>query len=257
MDSSLAYQGGGRDLGVQPVRAINEFATGGLSPDLTLLLRISPEVGRQRAGQRGEALDRLEQEPDAFFARIADTYDALAAASPDRIRVIDGARPPAAVLADAVVALAQPALERRAGSPAYLQSPPVTEGWKSIELDVFEHVVTGPSQSLLRVSGKAAPGSEAAPKPTLVVGAAPAQQRFAPLRAPQDRGGVLRAAYAVPTALVQSGAPCWLEFDDGEQTELPVPAEGTARMRDEGGDAGGASAALPEPAPQRPLRARR
>ena len=105
VDSSLAYQGGGRDLGVQPVRAINEFATGGLSPDLTLLLRISPDVGRQRADQRGEALDRLEQEPDVFFARIADTYDALAAASPDRICVLDGAQPPAAVLADAVAAL--------------------------------------------------------------------------------------------------------------------------------------------------------
>jgi dTMP kinase len=105
VDSSLAYQGGGRDLGVQPVRAINEFATGGLSPDLTLLLRVSPDVGRQRADQRGEALDRLEQEPDVFFARIADTYDALAAASPDRICVLEGAQPPAAVLADAVAAL--------------------------------------------------------------------------------------------------------------------------------------------------------
>jgi dTMP kinase len=105
VDSSLAYQGAGRELGVEPVARVNEFATGGLSPDLTLLLRIPPAVGLQRAHGRADELDRLEREPEAFFARIAGAYDALARAAPDRIRVLDAAQPPAAVLAAARAAV--------------------------------------------------------------------------------------------------------------------------------------------------------
>lgn len=105
VDSSLAYQGAGRELGVQSVASVNEFATGGLSPDLTLLLRVSPAVGRERAQGRADQLDRLEREPETFFARIAGAYDALARAEPDRIRVLDAAQPPAAVLAAARTAL--------------------------------------------------------------------------------------------------------------------------------------------------------
>jgi chromosome segregation ATPase len=108
----------------------------------------------------------------------------------------------------------------------------VTEGWKSIRLTEFEHVVTGPFQSLLRVNGRASRRSSSGPRPVLVMGVPPDAHRFAPLRAPEDRGRVLHAAYAVPTAQVQSGAPCWLEFEDGFQIELPTPEEGTARMRD-------------------------
>src|SRR5689334_13316888 len=71
VDSSLAYQGAGRDLGVDAVAAINDFGTGGLRPDLTLLLRLDPEVGRARQDTRGEAKDRLELAPDTFFEKIA------------------------------------------------------------------------------------------------------------------------------------------------------------------------------------------
>ncbi len=105
VDSSLAYQGAGRELGVEPVAKVNVFATGGLSPDLTLLLRVPPSVGRERARGRAAELDRLEREPGRFFARIAAAYDALARAEPDRIRVLDAAQPPAAVLAAARAAL--------------------------------------------------------------------------------------------------------------------------------------------------------
>src|SRR5438128_2136821 len=59
VDSSLAYQGVGRELGVQAVRAINQFATGGLTPDRTLLLRVPPAVGRGRLVGRGDTPDRL------------------------------------------------------------------------------------------------------------------------------------------------------------------------------------------------------
>jgi dTMP kinase len=105
VDSSLAYQGAGRNLGIDAVAAINAFGTGGLVPDRTLLLRLEPAAGRARSASRGAPPDRLEQQPDAFFERIAAAYDALAASDPGRIRVIDAARPSAAVLSDALAAI--------------------------------------------------------------------------------------------------------------------------------------------------------
>jgi len=103
VDSSLAYQGAARGLTVAAVRAINDFGTGGLTPDVTLLLRVDVATSRDRQ----EGTDRLEQEPDAFFARIAAAYDELAAAEPARFRVIDASAPPGAVLAAALSALAR------------------------------------------------------------------------------------------------------------------------------------------------------
>ena len=103
IDSSLAYQGGGRGLGIDEIRALNQFGTGGLQPDRTLLLRIDPDVGLARISDR--PADRLEQEDGAFFAAIARTYDELAAAEPDRFAVIDASQPPERVLADALAAL--------------------------------------------------------------------------------------------------------------------------------------------------------
>src|SRR5207253_10682353 len=78
VDSSLAYQGSGRELGLEAVRAINEFATGGLRPDRTLLLAISPREGRARVVTRADGRDRLEREDERFFAAIAAAYDRLA-----------------------------------------------------------------------------------------------------------------------------------------------------------------------------------
>jgi dTMP kinase len=103
VDSSLAYQGAGRGLGVQEIRALNAFGTGGLVPDRTLLLRIDPAAGLGRIA--GRPADRLEQSGDAFFAAVAAAYDELAAAEPERIVVLDAAQPPEAVLADALAAL--------------------------------------------------------------------------------------------------------------------------------------------------------
>jgi len=105
LDSSLAYQGGGRELGIEQVRAINLFATGDLAPDRTLLLRISPAEGRARQDTRASELDRLEREDDAFFARIAAAYDELARAEPERIHVLDASLPPTRVLAGALTAI--------------------------------------------------------------------------------------------------------------------------------------------------------
>jgi dTMP kinase len=105
VDSSLAYQGAGRQLGTEAVRAINEFATGGRQPDRTLLLTIDPGAGRARARERDPTADRLESERDEFFTLIVDAYAELAQAHPDRIRQIDATRPPAEVLAAALDAL--------------------------------------------------------------------------------------------------------------------------------------------------------
>jgi dTMP kinase len=105
VDSSLAYQGAGRALGVEEVRAINLFATGGLTPDRTLLLRISPDARRARLRARASEPDRLELEDEAFFAAIASAYDELARAEPARVRALDGTQPPEGVLRAAVAAI--------------------------------------------------------------------------------------------------------------------------------------------------------
>ena len=95
LDSSLAYQGGGRGLGIDEIRQINLFGTGGLKPDRTLLLRIPVEAARAR---QGEKRDRLEREADDFFAAVAAAYDALAAAEPKRFTVLDATMPPRLLL---------------------------------------------------------------------------------------------------------------------------------------------------------------
>jgi dTMP kinase len=105
VDSSLAYQGAGRELGIDAIAAINAFGTGGLTPDRTLLLQLDPALGRSRARQRGATEERLEREDDAFFARIDAGYGDLAAREPARIRTIDASQAPADVLAAALAAL--------------------------------------------------------------------------------------------------------------------------------------------------------
>lgn len=89
VDSSLAYQGAGRALGIAQVRAINDFATGELVPDRTLLLRVNPLTGRARQRDRAEEPDRLEREDAQFFGRVADAYEQLARSEPRRICAID------------------------------------------------------------------------------------------------------------------------------------------------------------------------
>jgi dTMP kinase len=98
LDSSLAYQGAARGLGVDEVEAINRFATGGLTPDLTLLLAIDPAAAAARAGES----DRFEGEGSVLQERVLAAYEELAAVDPDRWRRIDADRPPQQVHADVV-----------------------------------------------------------------------------------------------------------------------------------------------------------
>ncbi|MDE3133915.1 MAG: dTMP kinase [Acidobacteriota bacterium] len=105
VDSSLAYQGGGRELGIEAVRELNLFATGGLTPDRTLLLALDPASAQARADARGETPDRLEQAGADFFRRIATAYQQLAAAEPQRIRVLDATLAPEQLVTQALEAL--------------------------------------------------------------------------------------------------------------------------------------------------------
>jgi dTMP kinase len=106
IDSSLAYQGAGRGLGLEDVLAINLFAARGLIADRTLLLRISPATGRSRQLERAAEPDRLEREDESFFEKIAGAYDELAQDDPQRIRTLDGEQPAAQVLDQALQAIA-------------------------------------------------------------------------------------------------------------------------------------------------------
>ncbi len=78
VDSSVAYQGAGRELGIHKVREMNDFATGGLLPNLTLFIRLSPEEGLRRRVLKREP-DRLEREGADFHRRAAAAFDAMAA----------------------------------------------------------------------------------------------------------------------------------------------------------------------------------
>ncbi|WP_063753168.1 dTMP kinase, partial [Streptomyces resistomycificus] len=94
IDSSVAYQGAGRDLSPTEIARINRWATNGLVPHLTVLLDVSPEIARERFT---EAPDRLESEPAEFHARVRSGFLTLAAADPGRYLVVDAGQEPEAV----------------------------------------------------------------------------------------------------------------------------------------------------------------
>jgi dTMP kinase len=128
VDASLAYQGTGRGLGVDLVRSVNDVATGGLRPDLTLLLDLDPETGLRRAraaarqgprpaggapAERWDGGDRLERESSAFHARVREGFLALARIEAQRIRAIDARRAVAEVRAEIITAVEDLLQERR------------------------------------------------------------------------------------------------------------------------------------------------
>jgi len=94
IDSSVAYQGAGRDLSPTEIARINRWATDGLVPHMTVLLDVDPETARERFT---EAPDRLESEPAEFHARVRSGFLTLAAADPGRYLVVDAGQEPEAV----------------------------------------------------------------------------------------------------------------------------------------------------------------
>jgi dTMP kinase len=87
-DSSIAYQGAGRNLGTDAIVRLNDWATDGLWPDLTVLLDVTPAEGRDRRTAGASAEDRMESEPDGFHSTIRAAFLDLAAANPERYLVL-------------------------------------------------------------------------------------------------------------------------------------------------------------------------
>ncbi len=105
-DSSVAYQGYGRKLGPDIVEQLNAAATGGLSPDRTILLDMDPEISMQRAAAGGDGgPDRIEAEGAGLQRDVYDGFRALAAVNPERIRIVAAHRSPDQVQLAAFVEL--------------------------------------------------------------------------------------------------------------------------------------------------------
>ena len=105
VDSTLAYQGGGRGLPLETLLPIQRFATGGLTPDLRILLDLPVEEGLRRRFADPESVNRIDQDDLAFHQRVRAAYCSLAAAEPDGWAVIDASRSIDEVAADVVASV--------------------------------------------------------------------------------------------------------------------------------------------------------
>ena len=107
VDSSIAYQGAGRELGIAAVKQINDFATSKIEPDLTIFLDVKPQVGLTRiAKERAGKEDRLEQEKLNFHQKVYQGYQEVIKAHPERIKVVDANKPFNLVVEDCVKIIA-------------------------------------------------------------------------------------------------------------------------------------------------------
>jgi len=87
IDSTMAFQGFGRELGPETVEAVNDLATGGLMPDITFVFLLAPKEARERMA--GKELDRMELEAEAFRNRVYEGYCRLGEMYPDRVVLLD------------------------------------------------------------------------------------------------------------------------------------------------------------------------
>ena len=93
VDSSVVYQGVARDIGVEPVIKLNEFATENLKPDLTLYYDVEPEISLKRiSNNRQNQVDRLDKESMDFYHKVRQAYLSLAESNKERIKVIDASQ---------------------------------------------------------------------------------------------------------------------------------------------------------------------
>ena len=106
LDSSLAYQGGARGLGIDEILKVNEYATEGTLPDLTILFDIEPEKGLARiAANQGREVNRLDLEKISFHEGVRATFQSLAKRFPERYVVIDASQSLENVVSDAYKAI--------------------------------------------------------------------------------------------------------------------------------------------------------
>jgi dTMP kinase len=103
VDSSIAYQGAGRELGVEEVAILNQFATENLTPDLTVYLDVDAQEGLNRIGHKNSnrKKDRLEMEEVSFHNRVRSAYKVLLKDNPDRIQLVDATQTPEMVFSNA------------------------------------------------------------------------------------------------------------------------------------------------------------
>jgi dTMP kinase len=204
-DSSIAYQGGGRDLDFEEVARLSRWATQGLRPDVTVLLDVDPEVGRSRRDSSSAAPDRVEGEPADFHQRVRRRFLALAEADPRRYlvvpadldprevhgRVLDRLEPllPSASTATRADRRPGPAGEHR--DAGFRSAGSSTAGTR--EASSLEHRTTGPAaEADQRAVGGAAPpgdaaaGSAAATARTREAGAGPPDSSTDPAGAAPD-----------------------------------------------------------------------
>lgn len=123
VDSSLAYQGAGRTLPVDEVSWLSSWATGGLKPDLVVLLDVDPHTGLSRVASRNQGTDRLEAESVAFHERVRYAFLDLAANDPKRYLVLDASRP-----ADEITALVARRVEEFLVDQAAIVHPRPAQG---------------------------------------------------------------------------------------------------------------------------------
>ena len=143
VDSSLAYQGAGRNLPLDEIARFNWWATGGRTPDLTILLDMDPMAGLAR---RARSADRLEAEPADFHLRVRAGFLALARAEPDRYLVLDADRPAGEVTRQ---------IEERIREMLPDPVPPVAEASTGDFPAIREEVLTPTSQPGNRRTGGA------------------------------------------------------------------------------------------------------
>lgn len=106
IDSSLAYQGYGRGLGYEEIMAINEFATGGILPNKTIFLNLSPKQGLERIGKdKGREVNRLDMEKLEFHEKVYRGYFEVINKHPERFLVVDATQEPMQVLTEIVKGL--------------------------------------------------------------------------------------------------------------------------------------------------------
>lgn len=100
IDSSLAYQGYARGIGIEEVKKINEFAIHGLYPDLTIYLDIDAEVGRERILKNQRSQNRLDKETLTFHQKVIEGYKTLIKTNPERFKVVDATQSIESVISD-------------------------------------------------------------------------------------------------------------------------------------------------------------
>jgi dTMP kinase len=155
VDSSLAYQGGGRSLPMDEIAWLSAWATRQLKPDLVVLLDIPPEAGLARVDGRTGGADRLEREDLAFHERVRHAFLDLAAADPRRYLVMDGTRSVDEIATEVLARVtpmlppvtgAPPQPVRHAGSPGSGGSPGAAEPPGPRELSAMADAETGRRQ---------------------------------------------------------------------------------------------------------------